>query len=81
MGTNGEAAQNKTLQSIYLIIKLLVQFGQLSLTLLSLGVGQTHPGDVGSGRYLVVIYGVIQCQDLSVGLLFIILLVNRHSLA
>lgn len=47
------------LQSIYLIIKLLVQFGQLSLTFLSLGVGQTHPRDVGSGRYLVVIYGVI----------------------
>lgn len=64
----------------HLIIQLLVQLCQFCLTLVPLGVGQTYTGDVRSGRNLVVIYSVIQSQNISVGFLLVVLLFDRYIL-
>lgn len=63
----------------HLIIQLFVKLGQLSLTLVFLHVGEANSRNVGRGGRLFIDY-VVQGKNLSIGLLFVKLLLHWHAL-
>lgn len=73
------AHHSHTLSPPHLIIQLLVQLGQLCLTLVLLHICEANAGDVGRGGRLVVKY-VVQGEHLGVGLLLVELLLHWDTL-
>lgn len=68
-----------TPSSAHLIIQLLVQLGQLCLTLVLLHICEANAGHVGRGGRLVIKY-VVQREHLGVGLLLVKLLLHWDAL-